>query len=420
MKKKLSFLYSMKFGVTLLGVLAVVCIAGSLIQQGKVENYYLNLYGDQLGYLILGLGMDDVFHCWWVILLASFLCINLICCSIIRFPVLLERYKTGYTADRFDKVKPFRIETELPYDENALKRLGFAQVEKAGTRSYAAKGKAGVWGSWLCHLSLIMIICGYSAGQLLSVDTSVYGVPGQVKTVEGADETIAIAINDFDILLRDDHTVEQYIAQLTVTNGAGETVSGISQVNEPLDAFGYRFYQNSTGWANILSVYKAEELIYEGVLCVGESYTLEELPLTLLLAGFYPDFEIVDGQPVTLTPYLMNPVSVFGLYYDQNLLDMNYVEMEKAIEVDDYVFVLHHPQQYTLIQVLYDPTMSFVLLGGIVMLISLYLSFYVRTEECWIDNENGKLVVYGYSQRGNALYQQILKEKVKRLKGNKS
>jgi hypothetical protein len=64
--------------------------------------------------------------------------------------------------------------------------------------------------------------------------------------------------------------------------------------------------------------------------------------------------------------------------------------------------------------------MSFVLLGGIVMLISLYLSFYVRTEECWIDNENGKLVVYGYSQRGNALYQQILKEKVKRLKGDKS
>ena len=420
MKKKLSFLYSMKFGVSLLVILAVVCVAGSLIQQGKVENYYLNLYGDQMGHLILGLGMDDVFHCWWVILLAAFLCINLMCCSIIRFPVLVKRYKTGYTADRFDKVKPFRIDTDLNYDENALNKLGFHQVEKREKRSYSAKGKSGIWGSWLCHLSLIMIICGYSAGQLLSVDTSIYGVPGQVKTVQGADEVIAIAINDFDIYLRDDYTVEQYVAQLTVTNGKGETVSGVSQVNEPLDAFGYRFYQNSTGWANILSVYKGEELIYEGVLCVGESYTLEEMPLTFLLAGFYPDFTIVDGQPMTLTPVLMNPASIFGLYYDQNLIDMNYVEMEKAIEVDDYVFVLHHPQQYTLIQVLYDPTMSFVLLGGIMMMISLYLSFYVRTEECWIENEKGKLVVYGYAQRGNALYQQILKEKVKKLKGDKS
>jgi len=405
MKKKLSFLYSMKFGVSLLAILIVVCLFGSLIQQGNVESYYLNMFGDA-GHLILALGMDDVFHCWWVIVLAAFLCINLVLCSIIRFPVLLKQYKTGFVAERLHIVKPFRIETKLSF-EDARKLLGFEK------ENYKVKGRIGIWGSWLCHLSLIIIIVGYGVGQVLSVDTSIYGVVGDVKTVQGANEEIEIKINDFEVGLRDDYTVEQYTANITITLDDGRTVTGISQVNYPLDAFGYRFYQNSTGWANYLSVYKGEETIYEGVLCAGESYTLEEMPLTILLAQFYPDYSVVDGKPMTLTPYLNNPTSIFALYYDSNLIDMNAVGMEQAIEVDDYVFVLHHPQQYTLIQIMYDPTMSFVLIGAILMLLSLYLCFYVNPSEMWISKEDGKTVIYGYARRGAVLFEQSLKNKVK-------
>ena len=52
MKKKIRFLYSMKFGVSLLAILIIVCVIGSFVQQGQIENYYLNLYGD-VGHLIL-------------------------------------------------------------------------------------------------------------------------------------------------------------------------------------------------------------------------------------------------------------------------------------------------------------------------------------------------------------------------------
>lgn len=411
MKKKIRFLYSMKFGVSLLTILIIVCVIGSFVQQGQIENYYLNLYGN-VGHLILALGMDDVFHCWWVIILATLLVINLVCCSIIRFPVLLKKYRFGYVPERFDKIKPFRLETALDKKEVG-QILGYKNPVPFKKGFYFVKGKAGIWGSWLCHLSILIIICGYGAGQVLSVDTSIYGVPGQTKMVQGVNEIIEIKINDFEIGLRDDFTVEQYTSDLTVTLEDGRMVTGISQVNYPLDAFGYHFYQNSTGWANMLSVYKGEEIVYEGVLCAGESYTLEEFPLTFLFAQFYPDFALVDGQPMTLTPYLNNPTSLFALYYDQNLIDMNVVDMEKAIEVDDYVFVLHHPQQYTLIQVLYDPTMSFVLIGAILMLVSLYLCFYVTTSELWIVEEDGKTVIYVYARRGSVLLEQTMKSKIK-------
>ena len=411
MKKKLGFLYSMKFGVSLLAILIVVCLFGSFIQQGKVESYYLNLFGDA-GHLILALGMDDVFHCWWVILLAAFLCVNLVLCSIIRFPVLLKQYKTGYVAERLHKVKPFRIETKASLAD-VKKLLGFEK------ENYLVKGKSGIWGSWLCHLSLIIIIVGYGVGQVLAVDTSIYGVPGEVKTVQGANEEIEIKINDFQIGLREDYTVEQYTANITITLEDGRTTTGISQVNYPLDAFGYRFYQNSTGWANYLSVYKGEETIFEGVLCAGETYTLEEMPLTILLAQFYPDYMVVDGQPMSLTPSLNNPTSIFALYYDSNLIDMNAVGMEQAIEVDDYVFVFHHPLQYTLIQIMYDPTMSFVLVGAVLMLVSLYLCFYVNPSEMWLVEEDGKVVVYAYARRGGVLLETTLKSKLKQLEGKK-
>lgn len=419
MKNKLRFLYSMKLAIIILSILVAVCVLGSLIPQGKVDTYYFNAYGEQIGSIIKMLGIDDVFHCWWVIVLAAVLSLNLILCSIIRFPVILHQFKDGYTADRIHKIQPFRIETKLKLQPELMKKLHFFHTQSIEKGWYGVKGKSGIWGSWLCHLSLLMILGGYSIGQLMSVDTSVYGIAGQTKTVEGTPESIQVAIEDFEIRLREDHTVEQYIATLTIENEAQEVITGTSQVNAPLDAFGYRFYQNSTGWANTLSVYYKEELIFEDVLCAGESYTLDDLPLTFILAQFYPDFAIVDGQPVTLTPYLMNPTSIFALYYEGNLIDMNSVGMEQAIQVDDYVFVLHHPTQYTLIQVLYDPTMEFVLLGALVMLISLFLAFYVRCEECWIVEENGKVVIYGYAQRGALLYEKSLRDKIKRLEDSK-
>ena len=148
MKKKFRFLYSMKFGVSLLVILTFVCVAGSFIQQGQIDNYYLNVYGESLGHLILALGVNDVFHCWWVIILAVFLCINLSFCSIIRFPVLMKRFKNGYTINRFDQVKPFRLDTTISYSEDIITKFGFTKNEKSDKRIYGVKGKAGIWGSW--------------------------------------------------------------------------------------------------------------------------------------------------------------------------------------------------------------------------------------------------------------------------------
>ena len=48
-------------------------------------------YGERTAGLILALHLDDAFHSWWFIGLSAFLCLNLLCCNLIRLPGLLKR-----------------------------------------------------------------------------------------------------------------------------------------------------------------------------------------------------------------------------------------------------------------------------------------------------------------------------------------
>ena len=60
MKKVISFLRSMKFGMILL-VLVIACsFAGSMIVQQRDSMEYVRRYGEDAAQMILALGLDDV------------------------------------------------------------------------------------------------------------------------------------------------------------------------------------------------------------------------------------------------------------------------------------------------------------------------------------------------------------------------
>ena len=70
--KALRFLFSMKFALVILCLFVLVCVAGSVIPQGEIQAVYENSYPGWSG-LILGTGLDDVFHSWWFIALTLLL-----------------------------------------------------------------------------------------------------------------------------------------------------------------------------------------------------------------------------------------------------------------------------------------------------------------------------------------------------------
>ena len=91
-KKILGFLFSMKVALLILGLFVLVCIAGSVIPQGQIPAVYENAYPGWSG-LILTVGLDDVFHSWWFILLTALLCGNLLGCNLVHISGIVNRVK---------------------------------------------------------------------------------------------------------------------------------------------------------------------------------------------------------------------------------------------------------------------------------------------------------------------------------------
>lgn len=76
----------MQFGMILL-VLVIACsVAGSMIVQQREPMEYVNRYGSTAAQVILGLGLDNVFSAPYFFILMGALCLNLLLCSVVRFP----------------------------------------------------------------------------------------------------------------------------------------------------------------------------------------------------------------------------------------------------------------------------------------------------------------------------------------------
>ena len=420
MKKKQSIkniLFSMRTAIILLILLTLACIVGSVLPQGELEAYYTGYYPGKLSQLILLLNLDDVFHSVWFIILTIALCLNLLGCNLIRFPVLYKNMTQEYNSETRLAKWNGEADAVLKKDPEALfEKLHFSKTETGKTADgatcrYAVRNKAGIWGAWLTHLGMLIIIVGFSLGQMFTQKYTVYGVVGATLPVEGT--RFSVTIDDFRTLLREDETVDQYIANLTLTDtDSGNSVSGESSVNHPMNAMGMKLYQNSTGWAANVVASRGGDLIQSEILCAGEHMAIADMPdLVVAFNAFYPDYVMADGKPATASSELKNPGYLYTVYYQGEVLGMNVLTENQPITIDDLTIVFLDPQPYTLIQLKRDPFTGIALVGGLLILAALFLSFYLRTEELWaVEQTDGTWKIAGYSRKGGVLFHERIVE----------
>ena len=258
LKKLWKFLSSMQFAILLLVVLALACAAGSFITQGQDYQWYAQRYSERAAGFIIGLGLDDAFHSPWFLAIAAFLCLNLLLCNVTRLPGLIRRTRSWGDGEKLEGAAgDVRVEG-LADVEGLFKRLRMpAPASRADGQGrevrFASRHSVGLWGAWVCHLGILLLILGFALGQATQRQYTVYGVPGQTRPV--GDTGLSLTIDDFRVGLREDDTVEQYTADITVRDG-GEARQASISVNNPATLFGMKFYQNSTGWAAKATVLK--------------------------------------------------------------------------------------------------------------------------------------------------------------------
>ena len=203
MKKIWKFLGSMQFAIILLVILAAACAGGSFIPQGLSPEQYAAQYSERVAGLIVGLRLDDVFHAWWFLVLTAFLCGNLLLCNLIRLPQLIRR--TRAAADP-GKLGTPSGHAEGVRDFNAL--LAKLRMPKAVEGSdgegrpvrYSVQNRIGLWGAWVCHLGILLLILGFALGQTTMKQYTVYALPGQTKEMgdSGLTVTVQNASNVFE------------------------------------------------------------------------------------------------------------------------------------------------------------------------------------------------------------------------------
>jgi len=420
-KKVWKFLGSMGFAIGLLVVLAAACVVASFVTQGQSAAWYEQAYGGGAARLILLLGLDDAFHSWWFLTLTAFLCGNLLLCNLVRLQPLIRR--TRREADPAAALSgPADATAEGIADPlPVFRRLRMPQpcaCEIEGKRVlFSGKNRAGLWGPWVCHLGILLLILGFALGQLTHREWTVYGVSGDTKPI--GDTGYALSIDDFQVQLREDDTVAQYVARVTLfPQGAAESGRGATvSVNHPAKLFGFKVYQNSTGYAARITVEEGGTPLQTQVVCAGEGIEIADAPgLRVYLNAFYPDFYLHPGRgPMTLSGRMNNPAYLYSVTFQDRMVGMNYwQEAEGPIRVNDYTIAFSEPQSYTLLQVKADRFQGLALLGGLVTMLGLLLAFYLLPARAWaVEQADGRWTVFGQSRKGGALFREAFDGAVK-------
>ncbi len=413
---------SMGFAVGLLVILASFCALGSFIPQGETYAQYAEMYSDMAAGWIMALGLDDVYHSPWIIAMAAFLCISLLTCNLVRVPALVRRFRKAGEAPAAGENG--EISAEISDGETVrakMRALGILRIQSGKTAEgseclYGVKGRAGIWGAWVCHLGILLLILGFGLGQIFQEVYTVYGVPGDDLRV--GDTKYVVTIENFTIDKREDDTVDQYTAEITVRNvETGESEHGTTSVNAPARLLGMTYYQNSTGFAADVTVTRDGEPLQEETLCAGDFLPVaDKEELVIGLMAFYPDLVMTDQGPTTASSEMNNPGYLYIVYYRGEVLGMNVIGGNEPLTIDEYTVTFHDPQNYTLLQVKRDPFTWLALLGGLVTMAGIILAFYVQMTRVWAvrDGERGIWIVRGSCPKGGVLFRERFEEVMKR------
>jgi cytochrome c biogenesis protein len=199
---------SLKLAVTLLIMLALVSILGTLMPQERDPSVYIGRFGPDGYSWLKNLGLIDLYHSWGFRFLMGLVTLNLLVCTLRRLKGIYRRTLSPVTEKSAGEIGRLKLHTELPSPENApvieraLADKGF-KVVKRGRFIYGGKGIMGIWGDMITHLSILLIITGALLGSTGFVSTVNVYVNGWTDVAynwsTGKDEPLGfrLGVNNF-------------------------------------------------------------------------------------------------------------------------------------------------------------------------------------------------------------------------------
>lgn len=167
------FLGSMNLAITLLVIVAIASVIGTVLKQNQPYPDYEIKFGKFWFEFFRSLGMYDVYSAVWFLLILGFLLISTTTCVVRNTPGMLRELRHFREKAQEKSLRALhhsrsfvsdqRLETIQANSQTALKNQGFRfRTHQEGSTQVigAMKGGANKWGYWLTHIGMIVIFIG--------------------------------------------------------------------------------------------------------------------------------------------------------------------------------------------------------------------------------------------------------------------
>jgi cytochrome c biogenesis protein len=412
------FFASVKLAIALLILLAVASVIGTLIPQGQPSAAYAARYG-QLAGLLTGLRVTGLYHSAWYLILLFFFAVNMIVCTLARFPAKWRRafrpevetetarLLTLKVKDRFGKNAPAEeVRTKL---EMVLKARRYRVRSRASDKRLcllARKKMFGHFGSDAVHLGLLVIIAGGIVSGLTGFRTYIDLSEGQ--TVKVPRSPFEIRLDRFETEYYPQGMVKAWKSTVTVLDNGASVLTKPILVNKPLTHKGFSFYQTGYGsdWDNPkleITVKKKSDPTFARTvqLSVGERVAVDDKDAgRISVKRFVPDFVIGEGGRVeTRSQEPNNPAAeVEGWKGAEKVFSgwifADYPDFEQmhAGSRTDLSFVLksYRGSEYSVLEAARDPGVRLIWVGCFLVTAGFFLAFYWPPREIRAVLEEGR------------------------------
>ena len=413
-----AFLSSVKLTIVLLILLAIISILGTVIPQGEGAVGFAKTLSPAMFRFLSTLQLFDMYNAPWFRLLIGFLAINIIVCSINRFPSAWKRFNAKPSPDR---TKPFEngftgdcLEVFLSGD-NAAKRVkrvlekGYKNVRQkingADYFFYGEKGNLSHFGVYAVHLSVLLILMGGLVGSFFGFEAYVNILEGEKtdriiirKTMKPLKLGFDVRCDKFSVDFYKTGAPKEFKSVLTFLVDGKAVQKNNLLVNHPVEFGGITFYQASYG-----TVPGKEAVL--GIQRKSDAASTTEMVVkgnvNYPLPGGEGTFKVVDMRNdimrlgpavlVSLQPKTGDRLEFWVFKDHATVIQKLPPPMLASPKFNPEAFPPYHfsllslkTLYYTGLQANRDPGVNIVWAGCFLMITGLFMTFFMSHKRIWV------------------------------------
>ena len=392
---------NLKLAIVLLLAIAVVSIAGTVIEQAETLSFYQEhypespaLYGFLTWQVILAWGLNHVYSTWWYLSLLILFGASLTACTFTRqLPALKAARKWKYylKPKQFEKLA---LSTELERGSITaliplLKQQNY-QVWQQDNALYARKGIVGRIGPIVVHLGMLIVLAGgmwgiftgffaqemVASGNTFKISNIIESGPFSAAQIPN---DWSVKVNRFWIDYSESGDIDQFYSDLSVvSNDGAEIKRDTIRVNKPLRYDGVTIYQ--TNW----SIAAAQVQLNNSPI-----FQLPVAKLDTLGAGN------IWGTWIPTKPDMSSGVSLLikdlqgtALIYNQQGELTSAIRIGQSVAIDGIEIKLIDIIGSTGLQIKADPGVPIVYTGFALLMMGVVMSYFSHSQ-VWALEDDG-------------------------------